>query len=299
MNRLKKLTILLLSSILLTGCNSQSLAEYNEKQQEVSKETQQAQTINQDESKETDTKQQSRIKSCKYNAWELKSDARIVEMQDTGNIICQNTGSIDIQVLDATVTDSVYDLEKFSGYDESEFYDKLKKVADREAGLNNELQKDGTFKCSIDGIENTCMFIKLKLINRSNEKVSVPIGQLGIVSMSEDKSYSESICIPDDALFDKLMYTDANCLFYEFEPYEELETVFIYVHQKEKIVSVEESVDSNGKYSFTVADTQVIDYNNLYMRTNLLGAMKSVDGECYMKLIFNDGGIENESNVKN
>lgn len=221
------------------------------------------------------------IVTCSYRNWTLESGDKILKQKETGKVVGINDADLDVQVLEAATADSIYQLEKFSGYNESEFFDKLARVE-----LVNEKQQDGTFKSSVQGIDDGCIFIRMKITNKSDKEIKVPMDMFRIGSMSENNNYCQSIANEVDVLFDKLVYTDNDFGCYNFAPYEELETVLVYVYQTKKLISYELYKDSDGKDFMENIYTRDIDYDNLYLRTNL-GGNKNVKGECYIKLEIN------------
>lgn len=92
---------------------------------------------------------------------------------------------------------------------------------------NSKFESTGKVKQS----DSSCLFIKVRMKNESATRISKCINPI-IYNMSEDKVFSYIKAISTCA-FDRTEYLtkiDKNCLFYNFEPGEEIETViFIYV----------------------------------------------------------------------
>ena len=275
--------------IILSGCNSQSLDDFYTRQTNQSKEI----------------SEKDKVLTVSYEKNILASDVRILEMGDYASMIgysidgSKTANNIEIQVVDAAMCDSIYDMEIVSGYDESDFYDKIKKLS-KAGGVNNKLQDDGSFRCPSTGVENICLFVKVKVSNKSDESVELGIGNMNIVSLSQNKEAYERISYVSDSMFDKLVHTNSDSSYYEFKPHEELETVFIYICQKERILSysIKENIEDKKNISIVI-EKEYIDFNTLYLRANISGNPKSVSGECYIKLSFRESGDNIEGITEN
>lgn len=220
-----------------------------------------------------------------YDKVSLGKDVRIVsegedvDLQINNELTQRECRDINISVIDSEIGFSIYDIEKYAGYDESEFISKIEQLNEIEGGLNYHLLENGTFTCPIDGINSQLFLLKVIIKNESDAEVYISLGNIQIVRLDNAMKNYESIGFVNDFLFDKMTSTDGYKGFCEIQPNETIETILMYIYPEQRIDSY---LSKNGVN--TVMNKSEYDYENLYLRCNATGNLQSESGEYYIKL---------------
>lgn len=268
----------ILAMLILSGCNHSSVSDTYEM---LSTSSENNTTV----ASETKTVKSNKLITNKYS--EIGSNINIIKFGDTAEVKYKEQ-QFDVTVENVLIGNNFFDIEKLT---DKKYADNLFDfLMDYHNGICN---SDGTINQGIFGIDRYCLFVKLKIKNDLNSSVDLGLGSMCLYNMKNENGKWSYLELPECKGIDKIQNYDSHSNFYKFQPNETQEIVLFFSIEKE-LVTEYSSEFQDGKKVFNNIKTDGPSMVNVYMNTNISGAMPDFrDNMNVLKLNIENGIVVN------